>query len=75
MDELQRNLTGVGRNGPAMYALSAIDIALWDIAGKLAGLPLYRLLGGSPRKDIAGLREPAALRRAGRRHRITSSAR
>src|SRR5262249_10348082 len=52
MGELQRNLTGVGRNGPAMYALSAIDIALWDIAGKLAGLPLYRLLGGSARKTL-----------------------
>ena len=70
MDELQRILTGVGRNGPAMYALSAIDIALWDIAGKLAGLPLYRLLGGSPRKTSAGLREPAALRRARRRHAL-----
>ena len=34
-----------GHNGIAMFALSAIDIALWDLQGKLLGVPLHRFLG------------------------------
>lgn len=42
-------LTGMsrGRKGVAMYALSAVDIALWDLLAQQAGLPLHKLLGGS----------------------------
>lgn len=34
-----------GRRGIVMHAISGIDIALWDLAGKVAKLPVYRLLG------------------------------
>ena len=52
MHDLSRAVHGAGRNGPLMYALSAIDIALWDIAGKIAAKPLYQLLGGALRTDL-----------------------
>jgi L-alanine-DL-glutamate epimerase-like enolase superfamily enzyme len=41
-----------GRNGPVVYAHSAVDIALWDIAGKRANLPLSHLLGGGRRTEV-----------------------
>jgi L-alanine-DL-glutamate epimerase-like enolase superfamily enzyme len=49
---LERTLHNMGRSGPVLHALSGLDIALWDLRGKLAGVPLYELLGGARRKRI-----------------------
>ena len=41
-----------GRSGPVQFGLSGIDIALWDIAGKVAGKPIHALLGGKKRDRV-----------------------
>jgi L-rhamnonate dehydratase len=50
--KLYRGLIYIGRRGIALHALSGIDIALWDIAGKAAGKPVHELLGGAKREKV-----------------------
>jgi L-alanine-DL-glutamate epimerase-like enolase superfamily enzyme len=49
---LQKRLHIFGRFGIAAFALSGLDIALWDLAGKAAGKPLHALLGGARRERL-----------------------
>lgn len=44
-EEMFRRTTRFGRKGAMIKALSAIDIALWDLAGKVANMPVYKLIG------------------------------
>ena len=41
-----------GRRGAAIHAISGVEIALWDIAGKAAGKPIHALLGGARRDRV-----------------------
>ena len=52
-EEIQRRLHIFGRFGITAFALSGLDIALWDLAGKAAGKPLHALLGGAKRDRLA----------------------
>ena len=51
--KLFRSFTYMGSRGAAVQCVSAIDIALWDIHGKAMGKPIYELLGGPVRDEIA----------------------
>src|SRR5215469_3379637 len=48
--KMYRKTMAFGRKGVGMVAISAVDIALWDLLGKAARQPVFRLLGGRTKK-------------------------
>jgi L-alanine-DL-glutamate epimerase-like enolase superfamily enzyme len=53
-----------GRRGVVLHAMSAVEMALWDLCGKAVGKPVHALLGGSPREFVTPY---ASLQPAGHR--------
>jgi L-alanine-DL-glutamate epimerase-like enolase superfamily enzyme len=74
MTQLWRQTKGMSRNGPVAFALSGLDIALWDIAGKIAGQPLWRLLGGAGKARIPAYASLLALRKPDNVARVAAAA-
>lgn len=51
-EKMYRRTLAWGRKGIGMTAISAVDIALWDLMGKLVGKPVFKLLGGRTKHTI-----------------------
>ena len=51
-EKMYRKTYAWGRKGIGMAAISAIDIAIWDLMGKLVGKPVFKLLGGRTKEKI-----------------------
>jgi len=51
-DDLRTYFNYYGHAGAEMRALSALDVACWDLKGRVAGEPIYQLLGGKAREEI-----------------------
>jgi galactonate dehydratase len=58
---------GLSMRSAEVRGLSAIDVALWDVAGQALGLPLYRLLGGPTRQSLRVYNTCAGYRYGGRK--------
>ena len=52
VNELQFKLHTFGRYGIAMFALSGVEIGLWDTLGKEKNIPIYKMLGNTQKKKI-----------------------
>jgi len=50
-DKMYQGTIYTGRRGLVIHAMSAVDVALWDVAGQALGRPVYELMGG-PRRDV-----------------------
>ena len=70
--ELEFQLHNFGRVGPIGYGIAALDIALWDIAGKACGVPLVNLLGGAFADEVEVY---ASLMRYGNRDDVVKATR
>jgi L-rhamnonate dehydratase len=51
-EEMHDATSYYGRRGAVIHAISAVDIALWDLRGKVAGMPLSKLLGPTRRERV-----------------------
>ena len=62
-DQLYRSSLPYGRKGLPIMAISAVDLALWDLIGKVRGEPVYNLIGGMARDEITFYCTDAGARR------------
>ncbi|MFB3923366.1 MAG: mandelate racemase/muconate lactonizing enzyme family protein [Terriglobia bacterium] len=51
-DKMYQGTIYTGRRGLVIHAIGAVDLALWDVAGKALGRPVYELLGGPRREHV-----------------------